>query len=135
MKKHLAIMSSKMAEAVLLGKKTVESRFSLSKIPPFGQISKGDLVYIKLPGGEIVGQFRVEKAIFFDGLEPKDIDKIKDEYQSRLSSSDSEEDRRYWKDKKKSHYASLIFISNSERFITSPLKIKKKDQRGWMVLG
>ncbi len=66
--KHLAIFKGDGGEKILTGEKLIETRFSKSKIPPFGVISTGDLVYIKPSGGDIIGQFRVKKVIFFDGL-------------------------------------------------------------------
>ena len=67
--KHLAIFKGRGAELILTGEKSIESRFSKRKDPPFGLISSGDLVYIKLSGKDIIGQFRVKKVIFFDGLD------------------------------------------------------------------
>lgn len=134
MKKHLAIMNKPTIEAILSGKKTVETRFSLHKIAPFGVISKGDLVYIKPPGEEIIGQFRVKKVFSFDGLCEPDFDDIFIKYGSQIRVGEKEEDNKYQTDKKQSNYGTLIFIGDSERFITSPVKIKKSDQRGWMVL-
>ena len=102
--KHLAIFKEQGAEKILSGQKTIESRFARRRIAPFGLVSSGDLVYIKPSGKDIIGQFRVKKVIFFD------LGQV-------------------------SHrYVTLIFIGESTRFITSPIKLKKKDQRGWVVL-
>ncbi len=128
--KHLAIFKEDGAEKILSGKKSMESRFSQGKIAPFGVVSQGDLVYIKVSGGEIIGQFRVKKVIFFDGLEVRDFKDIRERYETEL---DVEDD--YWKGKETCKYGTLIFIGNSARFITSPIKIPKKDIRGWVVLG
>lgn len=127
--KHLAIFQNDGAEKILSGKKTIESRFSRAKIAPYGVISSGDLVYIKPSGGEIIGQFRVTKVITFDGLDSKDIQEIKEKYGKGLNV-----DENYWKGKENCKFATLIFIGNSSRFITSPVKIPKKDLRGWVVL-
>lgn len=127
--KHLAIFKNDGVEKILAGKKTVESRFSRAKIAPFGVISSGDLVYIKPSGGQIIGQFRVKKVIFFDGLDNKDIQEIKQKYGKGLNT-----DENYWKGKENCKYGTLIFIGNSSRFITSPVKLDKKDLRGWVVL-
>lgn len=102
MKKHLAIFKGNGGEMILTGQKTIESRFSRAKIAPFGQISSGDLVYIKPSGKEIIGQFKVKKVVFIDKANGK--------------------------------YVTLIFIGESSRFLTAPLKIPKKDLRGWVVL-
>lgn len=129
MKKHLAIVNKQTAEAILGGIKTIETRFSLHKIAPFGVISAGDLVYIKPSGEEIIGQFRVKKVFFFDGLDLSDLSYLRDLYGKEIVAEEE-----YWEKKKDSRYGTIIFIGDSERFITSPLKIKKSDQRGWMVL-
>lgn len=128
--KHLAIFKGEGAEKILNGKKTIESRFAKGKIAPYGVISRGDLVYIKTSGGDIIGQFRVQKVIFFDGLEPADIKEIKKSYGERLNL-----DSGYWKGKENCKVGTLIFIGDCIRFLTSPIKIPKKDLRGWVVLG
>lgn len=127
--KHLAIFKGNGAELILNGKKIIESRFSKNKIPPFGVISSGDLVYIKVSGGEIIGQFRVQKVIFYDGLDIRDIRGIREKYGKQLAV-----DEAYWKGKADAKFGSLIFIGQSVRFLTSPIKLKKKDLRGWVVL-
>lgn len=129
MKKHLAIFKGEAGEAILSGKKTIESRFSKVKSVPFGVISSGDLVYIKPSGEDIIGQFRVKKVFFFDGLNLSDLSYLRNLYGEGLS---VEED--YWEKNKNAHYGTLIFIGNSARFITSPVKFVKKDLRGWVVL-
>lgn len=129
MQKHLAIFKGKAGEEILSGEKTIESRFSRVKNPPFGAVSSGDLVYIKPSGKDIIGEFRVKKVIFFDGLLTEDLIKIKKEYGKELAV-----DEDYWKKVSDAKFGSLIFIGNSARFITSPVKIKKSDLRGWVVL-
>jgi predicted transcriptional regulator len=130
MVKHLAIFKGSGAENILSGKKVIESRFSRKKDKPFGLISKGDLVYIKISGKDIIGQFRVQKVIFFDGLMKKDIEEIREKYGKEIAA-----DEDYWKKKMSANFGTLIFINESARFITSPIKIPKKDLRGWVVLG
>lgn len=129
MRKHLAIFKQGVGEQILNGTKTVETRFSKMKIVPFGQISAGDLVYIKPSGKDIIGEFRVKKVIFFDGLDKEEINEIRLKYNGGIVA-----DEGYWERKMVSKYATLIFISQSTPFITAPLKILKKDLRGWVVL-
>lgn len=121
-------------EAILFGQKNIETRFSQRRIPPFGVIGRGDLVYMKPPGAEVVGQFRVKRVIFFDGLDKINIENIFKQYKDLFSVGNLEEDEKYQQDKINSKFASLIFIADSERFITSPIKVSKKDLRGWVVL-
>ena len=127
--KHLAIFKGEGGELILNGKKTIESRFSKRKDPPFGAISSGDLVYIKPSGKDIIGQFKVKKVIFYDGLDKEEIKEIKLKYGGNIVVEEE-----YWEKRSASRYGTLIFIAQSSRFITSPVKIPKKDLRGWVVL-
>lgn len=127
--KHLAIFKGDGANLILSGQKSMESRFSKRKDPPFGQISAGDLVYIKPSGKDVIGQFRVKKVIFYEGLELGDIGEIREKYDKVLAV-----DEDYWKGKENAKYGTLIFIGEVDPFITAPIKIPKKDLRGWVVL-
>lgn len=127
--KHLAIFKGDGGELILSGKQTIEARLSRRKDPPFGQISSGDLVYIKPSGKEVIGQFKVKKVIFYDGISQEDILEIKKRYEKQLGVEDD-----YWKKKADAKYATLIFVGDSSQFLTSPIKIPKKDLRGWVVL-
>lgn len=127
--KHLAIFKGDGAEKILSGDKLIESRFSKRKDPPFGVISAGDLVYIKPSGKDIIGQFRVKKVIFFDNLDSSDLTDLKEKYDKNLAVRED-----YWQGKEKSKYGTLIFIGEVDPFITAPIRIPKKDLRGWVVL-
>lgn len=129
MRKHLAIFSGGAGEKILTGQKTMESRFSKNKNAPFQQISTGDLVYIKPSGKDIIGQFRVNKVIFFDGLSEADFSQIKKDYGEALAVDES-----YWKAKINSRYGTLVWIGQTQQFLTSPIRFSKKDLRGWVVL-
>lgn len=128
--KHLAIFKGEAGEKILSGEKTIESRFSKVKNPPFGIVSSGDLVYIKPSGKDIIGEFRVKKVIFFDGLDLSDLSHLRNLYGKELAAGEG-----YWEKNKNARYGTLIFIGDCTRFITSPIKIKKSDLRGWVVLG
>lgn len=130
MKKHLAIFTGNGGQLILEGKKTIETRLSQAKIAPFGVISTGDMVYIKPSGGDIIGQFKVKKVIFYDNLDLSDLNYLREKYGEQVAA-----DEAYWERKKSSKYATLIFIGTSSKFITSPIKLSKKDLRGWVVIG
>lgn len=134
MRKHLAIFSKIGVQALFSGTKTIESRFSRDKISPFGQVDTDDLVYIKPSGEEIVGQFRVAKVISFAGIDTKDLEEIKKVYGDGISLGSVEEDQKFFRNHANARYGTLIFIKELEKFLTPPVKIPKKDLRGWMVL-
>lgn len=134
MPKHLAIFDKNTLNQILKGHKTIESRFSQKKIPPFGQINVGDTVYLKQTGEEIIGQFLVKQVVFFDHLGKKEWEIIKTHYWPQISFGDEKLDQKFIESHQSAKYATLIFIDKVEQFITPPVKIRKRDQRGWVVL-
>lgn len=132
-KKHLAVFTKEFLKAVFSGSKTVESRFSQKKIPPFGQVSAGDLVYMKLSGEDIKGRFEVKKVIYFENLDDSDWQLLESYYQKDILGG-SAEDGYFSKKRATAKYGTLIWIAKVEQFITPPITIPKKDLRGWVVL-
>lgn len=124
MTKHLAIFSQEHVLGLFDGTKTIEVRVSQKRIPPFGVVSIGDLVYIKPTGKEIIGQFKIKKIVSFEGISSEDWKVIESIYNQKLD----------LKNKQGIKYLTLIFIDQVEKFITPPIKIKKSDQRGWVIL-
>ncbi len=135
MKKHLAIFTKDAIDRIFAGLKTVEIRFSQKRIPPFGVVNIGDLVYIKPPGQEIVGQFLIKQVISFEGLGKDEWQMFKQNYGQKLSFGSQTKMQEFFEKRKLAKFATLIFMDQVEQFITSPVKIKKSDLRGWMILG
>ena len=55
---------------VISGEKTVESRWSQTRRPPWGQVKKGDTLYFKNSGDSVTVKARVTKVIQIDNLTP-----------------------------------------------------------------
>ncbi len=126
--KHLAVFDAGSAKLIFSGKKTVEGRFSKIKIAPFAQVSAGDAVYVKVSGESIVGQFIVDRVIYFDHPTKEEIVEIKKKYAKQLAMIES-----FWLRHEKITYITLMFVRSVNRFIIAP-EIAKKDLRGWVVL-
>lgn len=124
MKKHLAIFSKEHTEDLFKGKKEIEVRVSQKRIPPYGAVNVGDLVYIKPSGSDVIGQFIIKKVISFEAPDKKDWGVIEDIYGQKVDK----------KTKDKAKFVTLIFMDQIEKFITSPIKLKKGDSRAWVVL-
>src|SRR3989344_8328975 len=133
MRTHLAIFSKNSIKQIFTGKRGVEIRFSLRKVPPFEAVSVGDSVYIKPPGEDVVGRFLVKKVIFIEGVEGKDQDWISTFFSKRTSVKDKASNQNYFSRHKSAKYATLIFFDAVEQFIVSPIKINKRDSRGWVI--
>lgn len=128
MKKHIAIFVGGAIGKIFSGEKTMESRFSLHKVLPYGEVSKDDIIFLKKSAGDIVGQVFVDNVLYYDNLKPQTIEILKKEYQKELAT-----DEDYWQKKSKSRFATLIFLKKPEKFL-SPMKYKKRDRRGWVVV-
>ncbi|OGD85947.1 hypothetical protein A2Z23_01765 [Candidatus Curtissbacteria bacterium RBG_16_39_7] len=128
--KHLAIFQGNAITDILSGKKAIEGRFSQIKIAPYGKVSAGDMVMMKSPGGPLVGEFVVDRVLYFDHPKKEEAEEIKRKYKSGLKL-----DEDFWWKKEKICYASLIFIRQASRYLTPPTIVKKRDLRGWVVLG
>lgn len=128
MKKHLAIFIGTAIEDILHGKKTMESRFSLRRVLPYGSVAKDDIILLKKSGGDIIGKVMVDNVLYYDNLTPGSIAVFRKEYQEELSVDDS-----FWLLKAKSRYGTLIFLKDPERFL-APIKFQKHDRRPWVLL-
>lgn len=129
MKKHVVVFSPDVAEKILSGKKKIEILLSVSKSAPFKDVSSRDIVYLKLKGKDIIGQFTIAKAIFYDGITADDLIKIQKDY-----GKDAALNTVFWEEKRDAKYATLIFIDQSSRFITSPIRLTRKERGNWIVL-
>jgi hypothetical protein len=128
--KHLAIFEGSAIADILSGKRAIEGRFSQIKIAPFGKVSAGDIVLMKSPGGPLMGEFVVDRVLYFDHPKKEEIEEIKRKFKKALRL-----DEDFWWKKEKISYASLIFIRQTSQYLTPPTIVKKRDLRGWVVLG
>ena len=128
MARHLAIFKAEDVEKIFAGKRKIEGRFSQIKIAPFAKVAAGDTVYIKTSGEKIVGQFLVDRVIYFDHPTKEEIEAIKRRYAKSISLS-----KTFWLDREKVSYVTLMFIKSVNKFIIPP-QIPKKDLRPWVVL-
>lgn len=127
--RHLAIFVGEAIEKILKSEKTIEGRFTIDKISPFGKIKMGDEILLKQAGGNIYGRVEVDNVLFYDNLNGEAVGKLRREYGREMSVDDN-----FWREKASSRCASIIFLKKPERFL-APLKNKKKDRRSWVVLG
>lgn len=123
---HLGVFTEPYLTYMLEGKKTIESRFSKNKILPYNQISKEDIVIVKKSSGDVMAYFTIKELLFLD-LSEVYIDEIKSKYNSQLCVNES-----FWKMKKNSNYATLIFIDKVVKL--KPFHIDKRGMQTWIKL-
>jgi len=124
---HLVILKKPYLEAIFEGRKSIESRFTKTKRAPFGQISVGDKLLLKISSGPVCGSAVVGDFETFENLSPGKIDEIKRKYNHNILGSDE-----YWESKADCRFGVLVWLKNVKT--TKPRKIDKKDWRAWVVL-
>ncbi len=122
---HLAIMKKSwgLTEKILSGEKKIESRWYVTKKPPFGRIKAGDSVYFKDSGEPVTIKAEVSGVKQFSGLTPKKVREILYQYGQAdgLGIDKLPEFIRLFKNKK---YCLLIFLKNPVP--VKPFKVNKK---------
>jgi hypothetical protein len=124
---HLAVFVEPYLDHVLAGRKTVESRFSAHRLPPFGQLQRGDVLLLKRAGGPVVGICRVG-GVWFYRLEPNSWSEIRGRFGPQLCVNDDQ----FWQDRRYASYATLMQLEDVRTL--DPVQIPKRDRRGWVVL-
>ncbi len=123
---HLAVMSEPFLGYMLEGKKAIESRFSNHKIAPYGSIKAGDLVFLKQASGPVVAYFQASKVEFVE-LHSAALHRIQQAYGTAICAGET-----FWRQQEGRRYATLIAIEGLQPL--RPLRIEKRDRRGWVRL-
>lgn len=120
---HVAILrkskikqGDNLLEQILSGTKTIESRWYVNKIAPWGKIKTGDTVYFKNSGEPVVAKAKVKKVLQFE-LNTLEIARdIIRNYGKQISPKISEKEFLKWyKEQPKKKYCILIFLEKSLR--------------------
>ncbi len=124
---HLAILVEPYLQFILDGKKTIESRFSVHRCPPYKGVHRGDVILLKRSGGPIVGLCQVADAWFYQ-LDPESWTTIKKDFAVAICAQDPD----FWVDREAASFATLIRVKHVRSI--APIKYVKRDRRGWVVL-
>jgi adenylate kinase family enzyme len=124
---HLAVFVEPYLGYLLGGRKTVESRFSAVRCPPYRRVQPGDAVLLKASGGPIVGLCQVRQTWFYR-LDPDSWRFIRKEFTEALCAQDPE----FWRSREHASFATLLLVENVRR--VSPVPWAKRDRRGWVVI-
>jgi ASC-1-like (ASCH) protein len=134
---HVAIMNKswKLIDKILSGKKTIESRWYKSRIPPWNKIKAGDVVYFRDAGEQATTKAQVSKVLQFENLNDKKIKEIIHLYggEGKIGFSNLDSAFSWAKGKR---YCILIFLENPEKI--KPFKVNKKgfgNACAWMCVG
>jgi hypothetical protein len=123
---HLAVFVEPYLSAVLEGKKTIESRFAVTRRPPYLCIEAQDYILLKKSGGPILGLALAKSANFYR-LSPTVLIDLRERFAEKLFAQNDE----FWTERADKQYATLIELSETTEI--DPLRIMKRDRQGWVT--
>ncbi|MDA9554652.1 ASCH domain-containing protein [Pelobium sp.] len=126
---HVGIFAEPYLTLIIEGKKTIESRFSVNKISPYGRIFNGDLVLVKKAGGSIVGMFIAGDVKFHSRLNVSKLKDLESKYGKQIC---TEVNPDFWVNRKESKFATLIDITRFKEI--KPFTINKSDRTAWSIV-
>ncbi len=124
---HLVILKKPYLEAILAGRKQIESRFTKTKRAHFGRVLSGDKLFLKESSGPVCATATAAAVKNFENLTPGRIIKLKQEYNRQICGNDE-----HWQSKADCKFGLLIWLKDIEAM--EPVRIGKKDWRAWVVL-
>jgi len=124
---HLVILKKPYLDAILQGRKKIESRFTRAKGHGFGRVFPGDKLFLKLSSGPVCATATVAAVKNLQNLTPEQILEIKNRYNQHIAG-----DEKYWHSKMDCRFGFLVWLKDVET--TKPVWINKKDWRAWVVL-
>jgi ASC-1-like (ASCH) protein len=124
---HLVILKKPYIDAVLAGRKTIESRFYQTKHKWLTQIKPGDKLFLKLSSGPVMATSTAASVMAFDNLDRRQIAELKEKYNGEILG-----DEQYWQGKMNSRFGILVRLKDVKPI--APRFIRKNDWRAWVVL-
>jgi ASC-1-like (ASCH) protein len=124
---HLVILKKTYIDAIVDGRKTIESRFYQTRHRWLSQINAGDKLFLKASSGPVMATATVADVKHFDNLTARQVAELQKQYNQQICG-----DEQYWRDKKNSRFGVLVWLKDVKQI--DPLSIRKFDWRAWVVL-
>ena len=125
---HVAILKQPYIDAILAGRKTVESRMTINRQPPFEQISTGERLYFKQSAGPFRAIATAGHIEFHANVTPDQFQRLEQRMRPRVGGDDA-----YWTGKQKSRYLTFIDLCDVEPIDLGPA-YPKSAWRAWHIL-
>lgn len=128
MRHHLVVVRQPYLDLILSGRKRIECRLSAVLRPPYESVSRGDLLWFKLPSREILGLARVADCRFRHLENGADLIAWVRRFDEGIRADAAfYDDAVAW-----ARFASLVWVERVIR--VSPMYVTKSDQRAWVLL-
>ena len=112
---HVAVVHSPYLDAILSGRKTIESRLSKVRCDPFGVIFVGERLYFKARGGAVLATAVADRVHSFDELTAKRVAALRREFGPAIGAQPD-----YWKAKQTARFATLVTLAEVEHVRFGP---------------
>jgi ASC-1-like (ASCH) protein len=118
---HIAVLKPKwkLAEKIISGKKTIESRWYMTRRAPWGRIRKGETVYFK--EGKYVSVKATVSDVLQTEVDNRKIKELLEKYSKKLGIADIQSVFSRRKNKK---YCILVFLADARRI--EPFQINRR---------
>ena len=101
---------------ILVGTKTIESRWYVNKISPWNKIKINDFIYFKESGSPVTAVARVSKVMQYENLNKDIVNRIIKDYGKQIAPNASESEFRSWAAKEiNKRYCILIFLTGVKK--------------------
>jgi ASC-1-like (ASCH) protein len=127
MQHHLAILYPTYIQMIAEGVKTIECRLSRYRIPPFGDVSAGDIVWLKESCGPVRLVAEVAKVRSRVVKSVADLEHLRKTFNDRVRAEPD-----FWRAKRDVAYCTLIWLGDVQA--VEPFRVNKTDRRAWVVL-
>ncbi|MBX2853123.1 MAG: hypothetical protein KTR15_15420 [Phycisphaeraceae bacterium] len=125
---HVAILKPGYIDAILEGRKTIESRLTKAMQPPHGRVEPGERLFFKASGGPFMATALAGGVQLFEDLQAGGLKCLRKRYNKQIGGDDT-----YWELKKDSRLATLIELKQAEPIDVGP-KYKVAYMKAWYVL-
>ncbi len=125
--KHIAILRQPFFNMVLSGEKTIESRWSMHKVAPYGKVKVGDLILLKETGKDVTATARVKDVKYYE-LTPFVAEDIKMNFGKEIGIDKFEN----WEVYAHKNYCTLIWLEDVKKI--DPIQVPRSNGAGWIVV-
>ncbi len=100
---HIALLKRNYLDMLLDGRKTMESRLSITRRAPFRAVMSGESIFFKQSGGPYRAHAIINQVEFIDGLTPRAVRALRTRVNGQVLGESA-----YWRSKRTAKYATLL---------------------------
>lgn len=125
---HVVILHDQYLQAILDGRKTIEMRLTITNRVPYESVEVGERLYFKRSGGPFRGTGLVDHVMFMGDLTPRDISRIRRDYNEWIGGSGD-----FWISRRAARFCTLIWVRDVEPITFGP-RMKPHHGVAWQCL-